>query len=59
VTGNSAHHCMVEAGGRGPSIIDPGHLATERPGVRRLYDLVAGIVPEAVDLTNPTDGEDS
>ncbi len=57
VTGDVTHHRMVEAGDRGLSIIDPGHLATERPGMRRLYDLVAGIVPEAVDLTNPADGE--
>ena len=59
VTGDVAHHRMVEAADRGVSIIDPGHLATERPGIRKLYALVAGIVPDAVDLTNQGDGESS
>ncbi|HKZ30117.1 MAG TPA: Nif3-like dinuclear metal center hexameric protein [Acidimicrobiia bacterium] len=57
VTGDVAHHRMVEAADRGLSVIDPGHLATERPGIQRLYALVAGIVPGAVDLTHPADGE--
>jgi dinuclear metal center YbgI/SA1388 family protein len=57
VTGDVGHHRMVEAADRGLAIIDPGHLATERPGIVRLYDLVAGIVPEAVNLTNPMNRE--
>jgi hypothetical protein len=59
VTGDVAHHRMVEAADRGMSIVDPGHLATERPGIQKLYALVAGIVPDAVDLTNQGDGEGS
>jgi hypothetical protein len=59
VTGDVAHHRAVEAADLGLSVIDPGHLATERPGIHRLYALVAGIVPEAVDLTHPADGEGS
>ena len=59
VTGDVSHHRMVEASDRGLSIIDAGHVATERPGMRRLYDLVAGIVPEAVNLTDLMVGESS
>ncbi len=36
VTGDVGHHRMVEAGDRGLAIIDPGHLATERPGMREV-----------------------
>ena len=50
---------MIAAQRRRPSIIATGALAAELRGVQRLYDLVTGIVPEAVYLTNPTDGEDS
>jgi dinuclear metal center YbgI/SA1388 family protein len=59
VTGDVGHHRMVEASDLGLAVIDPGHLATERPGIQRLYALVAGIVPEAIDLEHPTDGEGS
>ena len=59
VTGDVGHHRVVEAADLGLSVIDPGHLATERPGIQRLYALVAGIVPEAIDLTHLTDGEGS
>ncbi len=57
VTGDVGHHRMVEAADFGMAVVDPGHMATERPGMRRLYALVAGIVPEAIDLTHPTSGE--
>ena len=57
VTGDVGHHRMVEAADFGLAVVDPGHLATERPGVERLYALVAGIVPEVIDLTHPTAGE--
>lgn len=59
ITGDVGHHRMVEAADRGMAVIDAGHVATELPGMRRLYDLVAGIVPEAVDLTNLASGEAS
>ncbi len=59
VTGDVGHHRMVEAADRGMAIVDPGHLATEFPGVEKLYALVAGIVPGAVDLTRSTRGEPS
>lgn len=51
VTGDVSHHRAVEAGDDGLAVIDPGHLATERPGVARLYAAVAAIFPGAVDLT--------
>ena len=57
VTGDMGHHRMVEASDSGLAVIDPGHVATEKPGMQRLYDLVAGIVPGAIDLTYPTAGE--
>jgi dinuclear metal center YbgI/SA1388 family protein len=59
VTGDLSHHRMVEAADRGMAVIDAGHVATELPGMRRLYDLVAGIVPDAVDLTNLAGGKAS
>jgi len=59
VTGDIAHHRMLDAADAGLSVLDPGHLATERPGIRRLYALVAGIVRGAVDLTHNAAGEGS
>ena len=46
VSGDISHHRMVEATDRGLSVIDVGHAASERPGMRRLVDLVAEIVAE-------------
>ena len=57
VTGDVAHHRMVDAADFGMAVVDPGHAATERPGMRRLYALVAGIVPGAIDLTQPAVGK--
>ncbi len=59
VTGDVGHHRMVEAADLGLAVVDPGHLATERPGMQRLYDLVAGIVPGAIDFRYLTAGEGS
>lgn len=50
VTGDVTHHRVVEALDGGVSIIDPGHAATERPGMRRLAMLV-GEMAETIDLT--------
>lgn len=52
VTGDVSHHRAVAARDIGLAIADPGHIATERPGMRALVDLVAetsGL--EVVDLT--------
>lgn len=51
VTGDVKHHDARAAAERGVAIVDPGHAATERPGVARLYAAVAAAVDGAVDLT--------
>ena len=51
VTADVSHHQMAQADQLGIGVIDPGHAATEAPGVRRLLGLVAGVAPRIVDLT--------
>ncbi len=52
VTGDVDHHKVVRALDLGLAIIDPGHIATERPGMRALVELVAEVAGvEVVDLT--------
>lgn len=41
VTGDVSHHRAVLAADLGLAIADPGHIATERPGMSSLVDLVA------------------
>lgn len=50
VTGDVAHHHVIESLDRGMAIIDAGHIPTERPGVRRLVDFIEEI--EVLDLTD-------
>ncbi len=50
VTGDVSHHRAREALDRGMAVVDPGHAATERPGVERLYAAVGEIVPAVRDL---------
>ncbi len=52
VTGDVSHHQAREAVGRGIGVVDPGHAATERPGVRALYAAVSGMFDEVIDLTD-------
>ncbi len=52
VTGDVGHHSAREVVERGVAVIDPGHAATERPGVAKLYSAVADLVGGAVDLTD-------
>lgn len=52
VTGDVSHHQARDALARGMAIIDPGHAATERPGVRSLYAAVAQLVGDAIDMTD-------
>ncbi len=55
ITGDVSHHQTMEAIDLGLSVIDPGHAATERPGVSALRDAVEAIRPGVVDLTfDPT-----
>lgn len=52
VTGDVSHHRARESLDRGVAVLDPGHVATERPGVARLARLVADVVEcDFVDLT--------
>jgi len=50
VTGDVVHHAAQRSLGRGVALVDPGHIATERPGVAALYAEASTIVP-AEDLT--------
>lgn len=53
VTGDVGHHRSVAAADMGLSIVDPGHVATERPGMSALVSLVSttsGV--EVVDMTD-------
>ena len=51
VTGDVSHHQMAQAAHLGVGVIDPGHAPTEAPGVARLAEVVAAVVPGTVDLT--------
>jgi dinuclear metal center YbgI/SA1388 family protein len=51
VTGDVKHHDARAALARGLAVVDPGHAATERPGVAKLYAAVAAGSVDAVDLT--------
>lgn len=52
VTGDVSHHNAVAARDLGLAVVDPGHVATERPGMSRLVSLVrAASNLEVVDLT--------
>ena len=50
VSGDISHHRMVEATDRGLSVIDAGHAATERPGMRRLQSLVTELAGDSVEV---------
>jgi putative NIF3 family GTP cyclohydrolase 1 type 2 len=50
VSGDITHHQVVEATDRGLSIVDVGHAASERPGMRRLVELVAEVCVNEVEL---------
>ena len=43
VTGDLGHHAVRSVLERGLGVIDPGHAATERPGVERLYAALAAL----------------
>ena len=50
ITGDLSHHDTRAALDLGMSTIDPGHAATERPGVVELMSLASTILPDVVDL---------
>ncbi len=51
VTGDVSHHRARAALDRGLAVIDPGHVPSERPGVRSLYAAVRQAADDAADLT--------
>lgn len=52
VTGDVSHHRAVAAADLGLAVVDPGHTATERPGLRALVEMVAEVSDlEVIDLT--------
>lgn len=52
VTGDVGHHRAVRALDLQLAIVDPGHIATERPGMEALVDLVTEVAEvDVVDLT--------
>ncbi len=52
VTGDVGHHRTVAALDLGLAVVDPGHIATERPGMAALVSMVEDVVDaEVVDLT--------
>lgn len=56
VTGDVDHHRAVSALDSGLAVVDPGHAATELPGMRRLVELVGGLGVEVEDLTGDGTG---
>jgi dinuclear metal center YbgI/SA1388 family protein len=51
VTGDVSHHQMAQADQLGVGVIDPGHAATEAPGIGKLLEMVNRVVPRTIDLT--------
>lgn len=51
VTGDVSHHRAQQARAVGLSLIDAGHIPTERPGLAKLVQLVEGAL-DVVDLTH-------
>lgn len=56
VTGDVDHHRAVAAIDSGLGVVDPGHAATESPGMGKLVRLVSGLGVEVVDLTGEGSG---
>lgn len=51
ITGDVSHHRAVRALDLGLMLVDPGHIATERPGMAALVKLVGEVTPVTYDLT--------
>lgn len=52
VTGDVNHHQARAAVSSGVAVIDPGHAATERPGVKALYAALADAATTVIDMTD-------
>lgn len=57
VTGDVSHHQLIGALDRGLMIIDAGHAATERPGMRALVGRVRSAVGGVAPVTDLTDAD--
>lgn len=51
VTGDVSHHQAVRALDLGLAIVDPGHISTERPGMKALVRMVGEVADVTRDLT--------
>lgn len=51
VTGDVPHHRAVRARELDLAVVDPGHIATERPGMDALVKMVGEVIPVTHDLT--------
>ena len=52
VTGDVTHHRVVAARDLGLAVVDPGHVATERPGMAALVEMVGQVSDmDVIDLT--------
>lgn len=56
LTGDVDHHRAVSALDSGLAVVDPGHAATEAPGMRRLIEVVDELGGEVLDLTGDGTG---
>lgn len=56
VTGDVDHHRAVSALDEGLAVIDPGHAATELPGMKALVDVVSAIGVDTRDMTGDGSG---
>lgn len=56
VTGDVSHHQAVASLDAGVSVVDPGHAATELPGLRRLTALIESLGVEVLDLVGDGSG---
>lgn len=56
VTGDVDHHRAVAALEGGMAVVDPGHAATELPGMRALKGMVGGLGVEVVDMVGDRAG---
>jgi dinuclear metal center YbgI/SA1388 family protein len=52
VSGDLSHHHTRAALDLGMSTIDPGHAATERPGVAQMLSVARAIMTDVIDLTD-------
>lgn len=52
LTGDVSHHRAREALNRGIAVLDAGHVATERPGMARLYSSVSTMFENCHDFTH-------